>query len=88
MMMNRVTRLMLAMVTAGFLMFPAVTFAQAKNPCAANPCAAKKNPCAPSTDKKAEKGTKDKAAKSKEGAANPCAAKNPCAGKNPCAAKK
>ena len=43
-----------------------------KNPCAANPCAAKnkRNPCAAGKKK------------------NPCAATNPCAAKNPCAARK
>lgn len=47
----------------------------AKNPCAANPCAAK-NPCA----------VRNPCAGRNPCAANPCAAKNPCAGRNPCGA--
>jgi hypothetical protein len=54
-------------------------------PALANPCGAKKNPCAP-------KSANPCAAKKKNPCAakemNPCAAKkaNPCAAKNPCAA--
>ena len=53
--------------------------AWSKNPCAANPCAAKKvaNPCA---------GKNPCGAKRVSSPCGPCAAKNPCAA-NPCAAK-
>lgn len=51
---------------------PLAAYAAAANPCAANPAAGKKNPCA---------------AKNPCSAKNPCAAKNPCSAKNPCAAK-
>lgn len=56
--------------------------AKAANPCAANPCAAKANPCAAKNPCAAN----PCAAKANPCAANPCAA-NPCAAKaNPCSA--
>jgi hypothetical protein len=86
-MKERVVGLMAALVATAFLLAPGLSFAQA-------------NPCAAKMDKKAATDAKEKTAKSKTGAANPCAAtadkkaakskmgaENPCAAKNPCVAK-
>lgn len=84
-MKKRLVRLALGLVAATFLLAPGLSFAQvnpcaAKNPCSVkNPCAAQ-NPCAVKSDKKAPKGTKDKAPQSGTQGQNPCAG-NPCATK-------
>jgi len=81
---------------AGAATFPSTSFAGtlegnvstivADNPCAANPCAGKENPCA-ATNPCAGKENPCAAANPCAGEENPCAAANPCAGKeNPCAA--
>ena len=56
-------------------------------PALANPCGARKNPCAPKSANPCAAKKKSPCAAKKR---NPCAAKktNPCAAANPCAAKK
>jgi hypothetical protein len=83
--MNRILAVMAAILLGVGLMTAPAMSGSTNNPCAANPCVAKKmNPCAanPCAAKKMNPCAANPCA------ANPCAAKkmNPCAA-NPCAAK-